>query len=223
MGRLIKIAAVGFAGFCLVLGVLGIRWGFHALTTPKAPPLPVSVQVPAVQPTPEVTVFETADPIGALASLTDFQKLATLNPQTRPVNPRVKKILYWLFVAERKGIPPEQAIDRAFAQNGNARSRKAAGAKSQTITNFRTAKILGLFTADGLPLLKRGHAVKISNGTYAGEFIEIDHIVPLARYPQFGDELANLQLLPQSQNRSKGDRMGAVEFLKLKELQELSK
>lgn len=47
-----------------------------------------------------------------------------------------------------------------------------------------------------------------------------DHIVPVSRYPEFANELANLQLMPAMQNRSKGNRMGAAEFEKLRELQE---
>ena len=98
-------------------------------------------------------------------------------------------------------------------------SRKSSSAKAQTLTNYRTAKLWGMFTAEALPKLKRGDAVQIVRGTYAGQFFEIDHIVPVARYPQFANELANLQLLPQSQNRAKSDRMGGVEFEKLQELQ----
>jgi hypothetical protein len=49
----------------------------------------------------------------------------------------------------------------------------------------------------------------------------VDHIVPLARHPQFANELANLQLMPAIQNRAKGDRMGKVEMEKLAELQRL--
>jgi CRISPR/Cas system Type II protein with McrA/HNH and RuvC-like nuclease domain len=49
----------------------------------------------------------------------------------------------------------------------------------------------------------------------------VDHIVPLSRYPQFANELANLQLMPAMQNREKGDRMGRVEQEKLAELQQL--
>jgi hypothetical protein len=65
-------------------------------------------------------------------------------------------------------------------------------------------------------------AAVITKGSYVGEKAEIDHIVPIARYPEFANELANLGVLPARQNRVKGDRMGEVEFAKLKELQRLT-
>ena len=160
MGPLTRLAFIGAACLLLLLGGLAVRGCYRFIFSPKAAPAPVSVQPPA-QPDPAVEVQEWADPITSLAALTDFQKLATLNPQSRAVNPRVKKILYWMFVAEQKGIPPEKAIDRAFGENGNAGSRKAAGAKAQTMANFRTAKLWGLFASEVLPKLKRGEAVTI--------------------------------------------------------------
>jgi hypothetical protein len=216
MGPITKLAIVGFTGLALLVGALGIRTCSRVVFHHSAAPTPVSFVVSAAD---DAEVQEAADPIAALSALTDFEKLATLNPQARSINTRVKKMIYWLYVAEKKGIEPEQAINRAFASNGNSSSPKAASAKAQLIGNFRTAKLWGLYTKGSLPMLKRGEAVQITRGTYAGQYLEIDHIVPLSRYPEFANDLANLQLLPQSQNRSKGDRMGALEFEKLKELQ----
>jgi HNH endonuclease len=215
MGPITRLALIGFACLVLLMGGLGVRACYRFVFAEKTPPSPASVSMPA---NPEPDVQEWADPIAALSSLTNFQKLSTLDTTPRAVNPRVKKILYWLYVAEKGGTQPEHAIDQAFASNGNVTSRKSQGAKAQTMANYRTAKLWGMFTAEALPKLKRGEAVQIVRGTYTGQFFEIDHIVPVARYPQFANELANLQLLPQSQNRSKGDRMGEVENQKLQEL-----
>lgn len=216
MGPITKLGLIGFACLALLLGALGVCACYRFVFAPKATPIPVSVSLAN---NPPLQVQEWADPIAALSSLTDFQKLSALDATARAVNPRVKKILYWLYVAEQQGIPPEQAIDQAFASNGNVASRKSPGAKAQTMANYRTAKLWGMFTAEALPKLKHGEAVQIVRGTYTGQFFEIDHIVPVARYPQFANELANLQILPQSQNRAKSDRMGGVEFEKLQELQ----
>ena len=167
----------------------------------------------------KVVVSETADPLTALAALTDFKKLATLDPAKRAINPRLKKILYWLYVADAKGIGTEDALKAAFNQNSNA-GTKASNAIRQTITNYRTAKLWGLFTTESLAKLKRGEAVQITRGSYVGQFVEIDHIVPLARYPQHGNDLANLQILPQAENRRKGEaaliRIQIIECFQLK-------
>ena len=217
MGPLTKLAAICLAGLMGLLCLLGVRSCYRVVFRPAATPAAPSAPISA--PSVEADAREWADPIAALSALTDFQKLSTLSSQSRAINPRVKKILYWLYAAEQKGIEPGQAIDKAFAANGNAGSRKAVEAKAQTLVNYRTAKLWGLFTLESLPKLRRGEEVQLTRGTYVGQFIEIDHIVPLARYPEFANDLANLQLLPQSQNRTKSDRMGAVEYAKLKELQ----
>jgi hypothetical protein len=220
MEPLTKIAAVGLACLCLLLGALGVR----LLVLDSA--LPASVAARAhdearVEGVHDEGLADSASQRVTLAVLTDFRKLGTLNAESRSINAREKKILYWLHIAERQGVPPEIAIDEAFEANGNSKLPQAKAAKSQTLANFRAAKIWGLFTSEGLAQLKRGKAARISRGTFEGEYIEIDHIVPLARYPQFANELANLQIMPMSQNRAKGDRMGAVEFAKLRELQSL--
>ena len=42
----------------------------------------------------------------------------------------------------------------------------------------------------------------------AGEIAEVDHILPVAKFPQYGKEFWNLELMPQSLNRRKGDTVG---------------
>lgn len=199
----------------LLFTALGLLIGAGSIRTYDGlrPAKPAVVAEPS-----KAVVTETADPITALAALTDFKKLATLNPENRAINPRLKKTIYWLYVADARGVSDEDALRAAFAQNGNA-GTKASNAIRQTIANYRTAKLWGLLNSENLPRLKRGEAVQITRGSYVGQFIEIDHIVPLSRYPAFANDLSNLQLLPQAENRKKGDRMGEVEFRKLKELQ----
>jgi hypothetical protein len=178
-------------------------------------------KTPAAPKEPTVEINEKADPITALASLTDPEKLKTLKPEGRSVNGRLDKVLYWLVVAEQKGIPPSQAIVRAFDLNGTGEPRRSL-AKKQIESNYLNAKLWGMFTAENCERLKRGNAGLITKGTYIGQIVEVDHIVPVSRYPQFANELANLQLMPAMQNRSKGNRMGASEFKKLKELQTIA-
>ena len=209
MGPLTKIVFVGLACLVILFGALGIR--ACSRTVFHRPQHSGAAQEEAVR--------ETADPILAVSNLTDFNKLTTLDPKTRAVNPRIKKTLYWLYVSEKQGIGAIETLEKAFRMNGNINSPKSNDSKKQMVANFLEAKAMGLFTADRLSLLKRGQAVSIATGQYAGELVEIDHIVPLSRYPEFANDLRNLQLLSFSQNRSKGDRIGTVEFEKLRELQ----
>lgn len=173
------------------------------------------------KPVQKLQTDERADPIAAIASLSDPKKLQSLKPENRSVNGRMDKILYWLFVAEEQGIGAEQAVAQAFKSNGTEEPRLSM-AKSQVVMNYKAAKRWGLFTKENLEKLKRGNAAFVTKGSYAGEKAEIDHIVPVARYPQYANELANLQVMPGPMNRSKGDRMGNLEWEKLKELQGLA-
>lgn len=170
--------------------------------------------------TPAPQIVEKGDPIVAIAAQSDPDKLKTLKPEARSINGRMDKILYWMFVAEQKGITPDQAIARSFNRNGCTEPRRSMATK-QLLQNYKTAKQWGLFTEENLARLKRGNAALITKGSYLGQICEIDHIVPVARYPHFANELANLQLMPAIQNRSKGDKIGRVEQEKLKELQAL--
>jgi 5-methylcytosine-specific restriction endonuclease McrA len=123
-------------------------------------------------------------------------------------------------VRDQTVIKPSQAIDQAFDQN-HCREPRRAMAKKQMESSYLQAKLWGLFTPENCDRLKRGNAGLITKGSYIGQIAEVDHIVPVSRYSQFANELANLQLMPAMQNRSKGNRMGAAELEKLKELQSL--
>jgi 5-methylcytosine-specific restriction endonuclease McrA len=67
---------------------------------------------------------------------------------------------------------------------------------------------LGCLTPDNLERLRDGTSPVISRGPYTGEAAEVDHIVPIAREPLLGNEIANLESLPRTLNRRKGARMG---------------
>lgn len=56
--------------------------------------------------------------------------------------------------------------------------------------------------------MKRGKSPIVTTGPYAGEIAEVDHILPVAKFPQYGKEFWNLELMPQSLNRRKSDTMG---------------
>ena len=53
--------------------------------------------------------------------------------------------------------------------------------------------------------MKSGHSPRVPSGTFQGQPYEVDHIIPIAAFPQLGNELANLIYLPRTQNRRKSD------------------
>ena len=64
----------------------------------------------------------------------------------------------------------------------------------------------------------RSHEI-VSLGPYAGEIAEVDHILPGAKYPQFAQDFWNLELMPQTLNRRKGDKGGQRQIDLLKRLE----
>lgn len=80
------------------------------------------------------------------------------------------------------------------------------------LRNLAILKDLGCLTPENLEQLRRGRAPTITIGPYAGEIVELDHIVPVAHAPHWSNVIPNHQYLPRTLNRQKGDRMGPVEI-----------
>jgi hypothetical protein len=80
--------------------------------------------------------------------------------------------------------------------------------KESLLRNLLIANRLGLLTPANLDAMKRGKSPTVTLGPYAGEITEVDHILPVAKFPQYGKEFWNLELMPQSLNRRKGDTVG---------------
>jgi hypothetical protein len=142
--------------------------------------------------------------VQALSSLTDPDKLATLNE--RGANARMNKIVFWLHEARTKGVSAETAIRWAQSFNGTQEPR-AGLVKESLLRNLETADQLLLFTPGNRERLRRGNAAKIVRGPYAGQTVEIDHIVPLSLAPEAGNELANLEMVPETVNRKKSNQV----------------
>ena len=149
--------------------------------------------------------FTPLQAIFALSHLTDPAKLATLGE--RGANSRLNKIVFWLDAARRRGMPAETAVDWAQTFNSTKEPRPSL-VKNQLARNLKIADELGLLTPENCERLKRGNAAIITRGPYAGETVEIDHIVPFSLAPEVGNELANLEMLPKTSNRQKSDRVG---------------
>ncbi|MBI4657719.1 MAG: hypothetical protein HY735_02515 [Verrucomicrobia bacterium] len=143
--------------------------------------------------------------IFAVANLTDPRKLATLGE--RGANPRLNKTVYWLKEAESRGMPAGMAISFAQWINWTTEPR-ASLVKESLLRNVKIADGLGLMTADNRMRLRNGRAGVITKGPYVNTPAEVDHIVPYSLAPEAGNELANLELMPQELNRRKSNRVG---------------
>jgi len=77
--------------------------------------------------------------------------------------------------------------------------------KEMLLRNFVFCERYGVLTPENLDRMQHGHAPLVPAGTYRGQPYEVDHVLPLASYPQLGNELANLFYLPRTLNRRKSD------------------
>ena len=141
--------------------------------------------------------------ITAVASLTDPAKLGTLKT-ARAANDRLHKIMAWMEEARRSGMVPSKTIDEAQKITGDTGAHGVA-VKEALLRNFEYAQRAALFTPENLALMKSGRSPRVPSGTFQGQPYEVDHIIPIARFPQLGNELANLIYLPRTQNRRKSD------------------
>lgn len=141
----------------------------------------------------------------ALIDQTDPAKLAALGK--RDANPRVNRVLFYLHEAQASGTPPAAALEEVFRANGTT-GLVAVLSRQTQLRNFQHAQDWGLLTPANLARLKRGEAPTITKGRRHGQETDVDHIVPVSLAPEVGNSLANLELLPASENRAKGARIG---------------
>jgi hypothetical protein len=146
-----------------------------------------------------------APAILAVASLSDPVKLATLGE--RGANSRLNKIVYWLHQSQNRGLALETVIGISQTIN-RTKEPRASLVKASLVRNMEIAGQLGLFTPDDLERLRHGKSGMVTKGPYAGTSVEIDHIVPYALAKEAGNELANLEMIPESLNRKKSDHVG---------------
>lgn len=149
--------------------------------------------------------FTPLQAIFALSNLSDPAKLSTLGE--RGANSRLNKIVFWLDAARHHGLSADTAIHWSQVLNGT-REPRASLVRTSLLHNLKIADGLGLLTAENRERLKRGNAGIITRGSYTGETVEIDHIVPFSLAPEVGNELANLEMLPRIENRQKSARVG---------------
>jgi hypothetical protein len=141
-----------------------------------------------------------------LQSLLDPEKLATLKP--RSASDRIDKAMYWLHQSENPAAVMAAVVE-SYGWTGTAKGDLLSWS---ILRNLTILKDLGCLTHENLEQLRRGRAPTITIGPYAGEVVELDHIVPVAHAPHWSNVIANHQYLPRTLNRQKGDRMGPLEI-----------
>ena len=145
-------------------------------------------------------------PAFAIASLADPKKLATLKGD-RAANNRLNKAIFYLATAESDGQKPEDVLAESARINGTAGTPYAGFVQWGLIQNLKLAKDYGLLNPEGMAEMRRGRSPTITRGEFAGQEVEIDHVIPRAVCPELQNQIINLEFLPSSLNRAKSDKI----------------
>lgn len=140
-----------------------------------------------------------------VSSLGDPAKLATLSSRGATAD-RLVKICFYLHEARASGITPESIVTASvdsWGWTGTAKGNLTAAVILHALSSLENYGCFDL--AEDRASLKRGARPTIRRGRYAGEPVEMDHVVPVAIAPQWTQVIANLEPVPQSVNRNKSD------------------
>lgn len=140
------------------------------------------------------------------ANLTDRSKLQTLKSRSAATD-RMLKLIGWLSVAKANGREAASIVSEAQKITGETGARGAL-VKEAILRNLTIAERLGCLGPENVERMKHGLCPTITRGPYAGEPAEIDHILPVAIYPELMNEMANMELMPRTLNRRKGATIG---------------
>lgn len=147
--------------------------------------------------------------ISIVSSLGDPSKTAPLKARGATAN-RLVKICFHLHDAKSKGISPEGIVSSAIESWGWGKTLKGDLTAKAILHAFTTLEAFGCFEeAEDRELMRRGGRPTIRRGRFSGEPVEMDHIVPVSAAPEWTQTIANLEPLPESENRAKGDSIDA--------------
>ena len=147
------------------------------------------------------------DPTLVLSSLVDPAKIDALSGE-RAANPRLRKIIYWVEVSRRSGADPTAVVLAAQKHGGYSGTARADADRDSVIRNRTILERLGCLDDSGMAALRAGKAPMISRGPYAGDIVEVDHIIPRAVVTELDDRLYNLEFMPSKLNREKSAKIG---------------
>ncbi len=152
--------------------------------------------------------------VTAIRSLTDPSKIATLK-DPRACNDRLLKVIAWLHESQLSGAVPERVVEAALVAQPQREFVKEA-----LLRNLLISSRLGLLGPMNVAAMKRGKSPIVTVGPYSGDIAEVDHILPVAKFPQFSKCFWNLELMPKSLNRRKGDSVGQRQLDLLRKMQQ---
>jgi len=178
------------------------EYHYHKKPGTNAPPASAGTKA---TPAPE-TRTEPNDYVRLVANQIDPAKLRTLS--TSEVSPRAQKAVALLEQARLSGISVPEVVSNAVVAAGYANAKLATMTREVLVHNFELAVGYGVFTEEGLRQMQRGLSPQIQVGSFRGDAMTVDAIVPTAAAPELGNLLANWEFLPLEVKSAKGYRIG---------------
>lgn len=151
-----------------------------------------------------------------IAPLIEPDKLATLGD--RGANPRIQKCVYWIEMARRDGNNITNLVVAAVDLANYTNRLAAQLTRESLLRNHRIATGYQCLDADGMSEMRQGKSPTIKRGTYKGDQLSVDHIVPRSVSPELDNVIANLELMPLRANSKKKDGVGSRQVQKAEEL-----
>lgn len=126
--------------------------------------------------------------------------------RSREANDLLLRAVALLIEAEGKGADPGEILRVAERLNNTPVNYSDLLTESM-LRNMKIAGELKLDTSANLALMAEGKSPIVGAGPYAGEKIEVDHIVPCSLAPDLDNLLINLEMMPRTLNRKKSNKV----------------
>lgn len=107
-----------------------------------------------------------------------------------------------------------EAVARASYTNALA----AQLTRNALLRNVKIAEGYQCTNTAGLADMRRGQSPTIQRGSFQGDQLSVDHIIPRAVCPELDNVIANLELMPMRVNESKNAKVGPRQLQKAQEL-----
>ncbi len=140
-----------------------------------------------------------------IAPLVEYREVYKTG-SSREANDLLLETVALLIVADNKGADPGMLLREVELINNTPVNYSDLLTES-ILRNIKIARELKLDTPANLQLMSEGKSPIVGAGPYAGERIEVDHIVPRSLAPDLDNLLINLEMMPQTLNRRKSNKV----------------
>jgi hypothetical protein len=123
----------------------------------------------------------------------------------------IKPIVFHIEEARLAGVSYESSINEIYRNSPRAPALIKLW-KESILNNMKASRQFGLLTPENMQRLEQGLQPVVTKGKFLGDPVEVHHRALYSLIPEYENDVANLQLLPQSMHDEKW--VHEVEFSK---------